>query len=119
MTNPYQQQPSPYVTTPMMPGARPRMFNSTVAKVLWTLVPIVTLSIGAVVPFIVAAVKGVIRPWVAVAYGVVEVLVVGVPMAVFDPGGEHPFVGFLILLLMAISATHTALLDNERVTIGK
>ena len=120
MTNPYQpQQPtSPYVTAPMIPTGRPRMFRSTVAKVVWTLVPIVSISIGAAIPFVVAAVKGVIKPWVAVVYVVVEVLLLGLSTAA-DPQGDSPFLGLLLVLLIATSATHTALLDNDRVTIGK
>ncbi|MFJ8586490.1 hypothetical protein ACIRD2_17805 [Streptomyces sp. NPDC093595] len=118
MSNPYPPAgPSPYVNSPLA-NLRPRMYGSTLAKVLWTLVPIVTISIGAAIPFVVAAVKGVIKPWVAVAYVVVEVAILGISTAV-SPDGESPFVGLLLLLLIATSATHTALLDNEKVTIGK
>lgn len=117
MSNPYQRQPSPYVTTPM-PNARPRMFNSTAAKAIWTLVPIVTMSIGSAVPFVVAAVKGVVKPWVAAVYVAVEVLLLGVSTAVASDG-ESPFVGMLLIFLMVTSATHTALLDSDKVTIGK
>ena len=115
MSNPYQQ--SPYVTTPF-PTGRPRMFNSTIAKVIWTLVPILSISIGAAVPFVVAAVKGVIKPWVAVVYVAFEVLFLGISTAV-APEGDHPFVGMLLIFLMVTSATHTALLDNDRIRIGK
>jgi hypothetical protein len=120
MTNPYQQpqQQSPYVTAPVMPTMRPRMFNSTVARVIWTLVPIITISIGSAIPFVVAAVKGVVKPWVAVAYVVVEVLILGISTAA-APEGESPFIGLLLILLIATSATHTALLDSDKVTIGK
>lgn len=115
MTNPYQPQPSPFVTGPL-PTARPRMFNSTLAKVIWVLVPIVTLSIGAAVPFVVAAVKGVIKPWLAAVYVAAEVLILGAATAV---DGESPFVGLLMIFLIVASATHTSLLDNDRVNIGK
>ena len=118
MSNPYQPQPSPFVTGPL-PTGRPRMFNSVAAKVIWTLVPIVTVSIGAAIPFVVAAVKGVIKPWVAVVYVAVEVLILGISTAVVGPDEEAPFVGFLLVLLIATSATHTALLDNDKVRIGK
>lgn len=117
MANPYQPQPSPYVTGPL-PTGRPRMFNSTVAKVIWILVPIVTISIGAAVPFVVAAVKGVIKPWLAAVYVGVEVLILGIGTAVSDDG-ENPFMGMLMIFLIVASATHTALLDNDRVSIGK
>lgn len=116
MSNPYQ--PSPYVTTPE-PNSRPRMFNSTVAKVIWTLVPIVTASIAAAVPFVVAAVKGVIKPWVAAVYVAVEVLILGISTAVVGPDEESPFVGFLLVMLIVTAATHTSLLDSEKVRIGK
>lgn len=115
MTNPYQPQASPFVTG-TLPAARPRMFNSTLAKVIWILVPIVTISIGAAVPFVVAAVKGVIKPWLAAVYVAAEVLVLGLSTAV---NGESPFVGMLMIFLIVASATHTSLLDNDRVNIGK
>lgn len=115
MTNPYQPQSSPFVTGPL-PAARPRMFNSTLAKVIWVLVPIVTISIGAAVPFVVAAVKGVIKPWPAVVYVAAEVLILGVSTAV---DGESSFVGMLMIFLIVASATHTSLLDNDRLNIGK
>ncbi|MFF5722438.1 hypothetical protein [[Kitasatospora] papulosa] len=115
MTNPYQPQPSPFITAPV-PSARPRMFNSTVAKVIWILVPILTIGIGAAVPFVVAAVKGVVKPWLATVYVAVEVLILGTSTAV---NGDSPFVGMLMIFLIVTSATHTSLLDNDRVNIGK
>ncbi|MFJ2174349.1 hypothetical protein ACIOHE_15725 [Streptomyces sp. NPDC087851] len=117
MTNPYQPQPSPYVTGPL-PTGRPRMFNSTIAKVIWTLVPIVSIGIGAGVPMVVAAVKNVIKPWLAIVYVTAEVLILGIGTAV-SPEGDSPFVGLLLIFLIVASATHTALLDNDRVNIGK
>jgi len=117
MRDPSQPQPSPYVTAPM-PTTRPRMFNSTAAKVIWTLVPIVTMSIGAAIPFVVAAVKCVVKPWIAAVYVAVEVLILGVSTAVASDG-ENPFVGMLLIFLIVTSATHTALLDSDKVTIGK
>ncbi|MET9111263.1 hypothetical protein [Streptomyces zhihengii] len=118
MSNPYQPQPSPYVNTPL-PTGRPRMFNTTAAKVIWTLVPIVTISVGAAVPFVVAAVKGVIKPWLAGVYVAAEVLVLGISTAFADPDSESPIVGFLIIMLIVAAATHTSLLDNDKVRIGK
>jgi hypothetical protein len=110
---------NPYFSQPLAP-IRPRMFNSVLAKVIWTLVPVVTLGLCAAVPFAVAAVKGVVRPWLAVSYVIGELAVIGVSAAV-SPGGEDgsPLAGFLLLILMITAATHTALLDNERVRIGK
>ncbi|MFD9777100.1 hypothetical protein ACFWZA_18255 [[Kitasatospora] papulosa] len=115
MTNPYQPQPSPFITTPL-PSARPRMFNSTVAKVIWILVPILTISIGAAVPFVVAAVKGVVKPRLAIVYVAAEVLILGISTSV---NGDSPFLGMLMIFLIVTSATHTSLLDNDRVNIGK
>lgn len=115
MTNPYQPQPSPFVTG-SLPAARPRMFNSTLSKVIWVLVPIITISIGAAVPFVVAAVKGVIKPWLAVVYVAAEVLILGISTAL---DGESSFVGMLMIFLIVASATHTSLLDNDRLNIGK
>lgn len=65
-----------------------------------------------------AAVKGVIKPWVAAVYVAVEVLILGVSTAVASDG-ESPFVGMLLIFLITTAATHTALLDSDKVTIGK
>lgn len=110
---------NPYFNQPLAP-ARPRMFNSTLAKVIWTLVPIVTISLAAAVPFVVAAVKGVIKPWLAIAYVVGEIAILVIATAL-DPQGDNtnPFAGLLLLLLIITAATHTALLDNEKITVGK
>lgn len=119
MSNPYQPPgPSPYLTTPM-PAPRPRMFASTTAKVLWTLLPIVTLGLAATVPFVTAAVKGVLKPWVAAVYVVAEVALFGISTALVGPDEESPGLGFLLVLLIITAATHTSLLDHEKVTIGK
>jgi hypothetical protein len=111
---------SPYINAPLNPPARPRMFGSTIAKVIWTLVPVVTLGLCAAVPFVVAAVKGVVKPWLAVAYVVGEILLVGIALAL-DPNGDagNPIAGFLLIILIVTAATHTALLDNEKITVGK
>ncbi|WP_435225674.1 hypothetical protein [Streptomyces sp. Tue6028] len=94
------------------------MFGSTAARVIWTLVPVVSLSLLAAVPFVVAAVKGVIKPWLAVAYVVVEIACFAIVTAT---SGNDPknWGGFLLVILMIVSATHTALLDSERVSVGK
>lgn len=113
--NPYQ--PSPYLTG--QPVGRPRMFNSTLAKIVWVLVPIITLGLAAAVPFVVAAAKSVVKPWVPVAYIVGELVLLGGAMALQPANSDQPFAGFLILLLIITAATHTGLLDNPRVTFGK
>ncbi|MEV6589916.1 hypothetical protein [Streptomyces acidicola] len=110
---------NPYFNQPLAP-TRPRMFNTTIAKVVWTLAPLVTLGLCAAVPFVVAAVKGVVKPWLAVAYVVGELAVLGGSMAISPAGDDaSPFAGFLLLILMITAATHTALLDNEKISIGK
>jgi len=111
---------NPYFNAPLSPVARPRMFNTTVAKVVWTLVPILTASIAAAVPFVVAAVKGVIKPWLAGVYVAAEVVVL-VLATVLDPQGDatSPVAGLLLILLIVTSATHTALLDHDKITVGK
>lgn len=110
---------SPYINQPYTP-ARPRMFNSTLVKVIWTAVPVVTISLCAAVPFVVAAVKGVIKPWLAITYVVAEVIVLVLATAL-DPKGDEtsPVAGLLLLLLIITAATHTALLDNDKITVGK
>lgn len=121
MSNPYDSQSpygqSPYIATPM--PTRPRMFNSTAAHVLWVLLPIITLSLGAAVPFVVAAVKGVVKPWVAVLYGVVEIGIYVTSTAMPNPEAGGDFIGLLLILLVIVSATHTGLLDNDKIRIGK
>ncbi|MGA4896727.1 hypothetical protein ACPCAJ_02010 [Streptomyces griseoincarnatus] len=109
---------SPYINAPLDPPARPRMFNSSIAKVVWILVPIVTISIAAAVPFVVAAVKGVVKPWLAGVYVAAEVLILTLVTAL-DPQGDSPFAGMLLVLLIVTAATHTALLDNDKISIGK
>lgn len=91
MANPYQPQPSPYVTGPL-PTGRPRMFNSSIAKAIWILVPILTISIGAAAPFVVAAVNGVIKPWLAAVYVGAEVLILGIGTAVAGDGKARSWV---------------------------
>ncbi|MFF8980194.1 hypothetical protein ACF08A_25705 [Streptomyces cellulosae] len=110
---------NPYLNAPLNP-TRPKMFGSTLAKIVWTLVPIVSLSLAAAVPFVVAAVKGVIKPWLAGVYVAAEVLIL-VVATLLDPEGDStsPFAGLLLVLLIITAATHTALLDNERITVGK
>lgn len=110
---------SPYINQPYTP-ARPRMFNTIIAKVIWTLVPIVTIGFAAAVPFVVAAVKGVVKPWLAIAYVVAEVAILALA-TVLDPEGDNanPFAGLLLILLIITAATHTALLDNDKINIGK
>ncbi|MFJ6075507.1 hypothetical protein ACIQFU_32530 [Streptomyces sp. NPDC093065] len=110
---------SPYINAPLTP-ARPRMYASSLAKVVWTLVPIVTLGLAAAVPIVVAAVKGVVKPWLAGVYIVGEVAVFSVAFAISPEADDtNPVPGFLMVLLIITAATHTALLDNDRISIGK
>lgn len=95
------------------------MFNSTAAKVVWVLVPIITMGLAAAVPFVVAAAKGVVKPWVPVTYVVGELVLIGGAMAMRPADSDQPFAGFLILSLIIAAATHTGLLDNPRMTFGK
>jgi hypothetical protein len=96
------------------------MFGSTLAKVVWTLVPIVTAGLAAAVPFVVAAVKGVVKPWLAGVYIVGEIAIFSVAFAISpDPNDTSPVPGFLMVLLIITAATHTALLDNDKINVGK
>jgi hypothetical protein len=112
---------SPYINAPLNPPARPRMFNTTIAKVIWTLVPIVTIGLAAAVPFVVAAVKGVVKPWLAITYVAGEIAIFLLALVISPNEGDagSPFAGFLMIILMITAATHTALLDNEKINIGK
>ncbi|WP_432163497.1 hypothetical protein [Streptomyces tendae] len=110
---------SPYLNAPLTP-VRPRMYGSTLGKVVWTLVPIITLGLAAAVPFVVAAVKGVVKPWLAGVYVVGEVAFFSVAFAISpDPDDTNPVPGFLLVLLIITAATHAALLDNDRISVGK
>ncbi|MER7402293.1 hypothetical protein ABT373_07275 [Streptomyces sp. NPDC000070] len=111
---------SPYINAPLTP-TRPRMFNTTIAKGIWTLVPIVTIGLAAAVPFVVAAVKGVVKPWLAVTYVVGEIAIFLLAMTISPTGDDanSPFAGFLMIILIITAATHTALLDNDKINIGK
>lgn len=121
VTNPYQtpqygyHQPNPYATAPY-PAARPRMFGGPLARVVWTLVPVLSLGFLAPLPFVVAAVKRVVAWWLPVTYIVNTIVVMTVVMLTPD-GTSLP--GLLVIVLMITAATHTALLDNTSVTIGK
>lgn len=110
---------NPYFNTPLA-STRPRMFATPKAKVIWTLVPILSAGLAAAVPFVVAAVKGVVKPWLAGAYIVGEIAIFSIAFAISpDPKDTSPVPGFLMVLLIITAATHTALLDNERITVGK
>jgi hypothetical protein len=51
---------------------------------------------------------------------VVEVVVFSVALAISPDGtGDSAVPGFLMVLLIIAAATHTALLDSDKVTIGK
>ncbi|MYS77485.1 hypothetical protein GTY88_44740 [Streptomyces sp. SID5926] len=110
---------SPYINAPLTP-VRPRMYASTLAKVVWTLVPIITMGLASAVPFVVAAVKGGVKQWLAGVYVVGEVAVFAVAFAISpDPDDTNPVPGFLLVLLIITAATHAALLDNDRISVGK
>ncbi|WP_406168342.1 hypothetical protein [Streptomyces sp. NBC_00996] len=110
---------NPYFNQPLTP-ARPRMFDTARAKVIWILVPVISAGLAAAVPFVVAAVKGVVKPWLAVAYAAGEIAIFSIAFAISpDPKDTSPVPGFLLVLLMVTAATHTALLDNDKVNIGK
>ncbi|MEU8723532.1 hypothetical protein [Streptomyces antimycoticus] len=116
MSNPYQPGPSPYVTGPMPPTGRPKMFNTRAAQVLWTLLPIVSLGLAGAVPLVAASVKGVVKTVVPAVYVVAEIAVFAVVLAL---GDGSPVAGLVLILFIITAATHTALLDSERVTFGK
>ncbi|WP_432058294.1 hypothetical protein [Streptomyces sp. bgisy022] len=87
---------------------------------LWTLVPIVTLGLALAVPFVVASVKGVVKVWLAAAYVIAEITVFSLGLVVSptdDDGSAVP--GFLLTFLIITAATHTALLDHEKVRLAK
>jgi hypothetical protein len=92
------------------------MYGSTIAKVVWTLVPVISLSVLSPVPFVVAAVKGVIAWWLAGVYIAATVTVLTV-VTILPEG--NPFAGLLLILLLATAATHAALLDNPKISLGK
>ncbi|CAL9367774.1 hypothetical protein [Streptomyces sp. enrichment culture] len=111
--------PHPYLRTPLAPS-RPRMFASTPAKVLWTLVPVVTLGLALAVPFVVATAKGVVKLWLAAAYVMAEITVFSLGLVISPTDDEGSAVPrFLLTLLIITSATHTALLDHEKVRLAK
>lgn len=114
-----QPTASPHLTAEAAP-ARPRMFATRQAKGVWVLVPVTSLGLLSALPFVVAAAKGVVRPVVPVLYGVATVLCC-VPAAVVDAARDKRSLlpALLVVLLMAASSTHTALLDTGRVRLGR
>ncbi|MEV5242526.1 hypothetical protein AB0K89_25990 [Streptomyces cinnamoneus] len=117
MSNPYDVSPHIAGTAP----GRPRMFQTRLAQAAWTALPLVTLSLAAAVPFVVAAVRGVIKPRIAVVYAIAEVATLTFSVVTADPDGKNasPFAGLAIILLTITAATHTALLDQDKIRIGK
>lgn len=113
---------SPYLNNPI--PERPRMYRNTTARVIYTLIPVVTLGFLAPVPFVVAAWRDVIKPQVAACY--VAAWVMFLALASFTPTQvvngttmASNITGFWMLLLMITAATHAALLDSDRMTFGK
>ncbi|WP_245239217.1 hypothetical protein [Streptomyces sp. MZ04] len=88
------------------------------ARVIWVLVPVISLGFLAALPFVAAAIKHVIKPWVAVVYVVAEVVIIGVALSI-SASADEPYRGFILILLIAVAATHAAFLDSEKVTVGK
>ncbi|MDX3073593.1 hypothetical protein [Streptomyces sp. MI02-7b] len=98
------------------------MFADTKAKVIWVLVPVISMGLLAALPFVIATVKGVVRPIVPVVYGAATVVAIAIGLsvdAIAGPGNESPIPGFFLVLLIATAATHTALLDTEYVKFGR
>ncbi|MEV0322672.1 hypothetical protein ACIBKX_33460 [Streptomyces sp. NPDC050658] len=99
---------------------RPRMFNTPLARVIWTLVPALTIGLAAALPFVVAAVKGVVKPWLASVYVVAEIAVFVIAGATTpNEYGSSPLPGFLMALFIITATAHTMLLDNERASFGR
>ncbi|MEU9882506.1 hypothetical protein [Streptomyces phaeochromogenes] len=48
-----------------------------------------------------------------------EIVIIGVALAIDPSGDGSPLTGFLLMILIITSATHTALLDNDKISIGK
>ncbi|MFJ8201081.1 hypothetical protein [Streptomyces sp. NPDC096152] len=56
----------------------------------------------------------------AITYVVGEIAAFSVAFAISpNPKDDSPVPGFLRVLLIITAATHTALLDNEEITVGK
>jgi hypothetical protein len=91
------------------------MFANITQRVIWTLVPVLSVSLLSFLPFVVAAVKGVVKPWVAAAYVAVEVVV----LIVATVASGATWVGLLEIVLLITAATHTNLLDEEVAKIGR
>ncbi|MFE5853555.1 hypothetical protein ACFQ61_10125 [Streptomyces sp. NPDC056500] len=122
MSNPHQINPhqtSPYIAGHIPGAGRPRMFDTTSAKVIWTLVPLVSFGLASPIPFVVAASKGVIKAWLAAAYVVTTIALYGLGTVLVPADSKSHVMGFLIVLLAATAATHTSLLDNNRMQVGK
>jgi hypothetical protein len=61
-----------------------------------------------------------VKPWLAGAYIVGEIAIFSIAFAISpEPNDTSPVPGFLMVLLMITAATHTALLDNDKINIGK
>ncbi|MFJ3339403.1 hypothetical protein [Streptomyces sp. NPDC086766] len=60
------------------------------------------------------------KPWLAITYVVGEIAVFSVAFAISpNTKDDSPVPGFLMVLLLITAAMHTALLDNEKITVGE
>ncbi|MFF4650731.1 hypothetical protein [Streptomyces sp. NPDC001380] len=128
MSHPYDQQPAqpwtpPPTNTPYgsgmptyVPPPPPRMFANQQQRIVWTLVPVVSFTILAWLPFVVACRKGVVDIRVPAVYGGIVAFILLFGQMLPNPGN---WIGGALIILMAVSATHTALLDSEVVKIGR
>ncbi|MFB7290579.1 hypothetical protein [Actinacidiphila glaucinigra] len=116
-----QPNGNPYLSAPAV-ADRPRIFADLKAKAIWIAVPVISLTLLSALPFVIAAAKGVVRPIVPIVYGAATVATLLIAVAVdaaAGPGNNSPIPGFFLVMLMAVAATHTALLDTEYIKFGR
>ncbi|MFD5508171.1 hypothetical protein ACFWIB_10405 [Streptomyces sp. NPDC127051] len=97
--------PNPYLTDP----ARPRMYSQPWHRYLWAPVPLLSMSVLACLPFIVAAYRGVISWWIAGLYTAASATVLCFAIVQPEVNGWFP-TGVWALMITAV--VHVFLLDR-------
>ncbi|MFF3432509.1 hypothetical protein [Streptomyces sp. NPDC002602] len=98
--------PNPHFAQP----ARPRMFSRPWHRYAWAPVPLLSMSLLACLPFIVAAYRGVVSWWIAGAYTACSATVLG--FAIVQPKVNGWF-AVAVWALMITAVVHVFLLDRD------
>ncbi|MFD8396718.1 hypothetical protein ACFV2N_48235 [Streptomyces sp. NPDC059680] len=88
--------------------SRPRMFRQPWQRWAWAALPLVSLSVLAFVPFVVAARRGIVAPWVAAVYFLGSTIVSGFAVVKPDVNALFPIA---VWSFMITAIVHVLRLD--------